>query len=283
MAIKGLIGLTLIPAAMLLSGCGYTWDSSGMRIVVDGQTSYVSTERGEGSGVTTEGSGTRTTDHRMLPTFDAVSVYGPFNLDVTVGDAGPVDVTIDDNLQALIETVVEDGRLKIRPIDSFSTRVAPEITVRVPQLTGLAVVGSGDAEVHGLTGKTVQLSVQGSGDLVVHGSCDTTNVDVAGSGDILVNNIDAATVDVEIAGSGSVKLNGTTDDLAISIAGSGDVKALSLEATEVGVAIAGSGDVYVNASEWLDISIAGSGDVTYTGTPRVKQSVAGSGDVHHRD
>lgn len=216
----------------------------------------------------TKGSGKLATDTRSLPEFQAVSLKGSVDLVVKQGPQS-VQVQADDNLLALIETVVEStpqgATLVVRNKrgESFSTRNKMLVTVSVPKLTGVAAEGAGDIQVDAFNTPVLKLAL-------------------SGSGNARLQKLSAGEFGISISGSGDVSADGSATKVKVSIAGSGDVRLSDLKGEEVSVNIAGSGDAAVHASKSLEVSIAGSGDVSYSGNPAVKSSVAGSGSVSRK-
>lgn len=216
----------------------------------------------------TVGSGESATDVRSLAEFSALRVTG-VDVRVRSGDARSATVQADRNLLPLLETRIEDGRdgktlvVGWQRGSSVKTQVRPQVTLTLPTLAALAVVGSGDVKVEPL--KVARLAVR-----------------VEGSGDIQFDGLTADELSLSIGGSGDIQATGRAPRLSVSIAGSGDVKTDGLKADEVSVSIAGSGDAAVNAERTLSVSIAGAGDVVYTGAAVLKKSVAGSGSVTRR-
>jgi len=213
-----------------------------------------------------DGNGTVTRQARKVESFNGIALGLPGRLELRTGNVGNVDsvtVETDDNLQALIETRVEDGMLRIRParrnLDLRTRNLKIVVTAR--QIERLSLGGSGTIDADVLRGKRL-------------------DVDVGGSGKIQIARLDAETVAAKVAGSGDLRADGgTVRDLSVSIGGSGSVDLGKVGADTVRVSIAGSGDVTVWAKNDLRAKIAGSGDVGYYGDPAVSRSVAGSGEV----
>ncbi len=215
----------------------------------------------------TIGSGNAQTQARAVTDFNAVSLAGSIDLIVRQTGKEAVEVRADDNVLALIETVVEpsgEGRtLKVRwkNGESMYAKTSAVVTVDVKDLKSIATAGSGDVKLESLKTPKFSLSLSGSGDA----------------------RIDALTTDefsVRVSGSSDVIAGGRTQRLEIRISGSGDVRTSAMQADDVAVSIAGSGDADVVANKSLAVSIAGSGDVTYAGNAtNVSNSIAGSGSV----
>lgn len=187
-----------------------------------------------------QGEGPNLAIERPIESFDAISLEGGWELDVRVGELTSVVVQADENLHEYIATEVEDGRLRIRFLESVSTSNPLRVEVSTPHLERLDVAGSGRLEVTG---------------------------------------VDAQDFRISIAGSGRGTLAGRADTVSVSIAGSGDLDLYGLEADAVDVSIAGSGTVHAHANRSLDVDIAGSGRVRYHGQPELSVSQAGSGSV----
>lgn len=216
-----------------------------------------------------QGNGNVQRETRPLGHFNALALSLPGKVEVRSGGKEGVTIEVDGNLLPYIETVIEDGTLKIRskardkwnPNLRFRTL---RIVVQASELERLTLDGSGDIDADLLRGKQVGLKVAGSGNMKVHKvEGDTVSATVSGSGD----------VDVE---------GGAAHNLSVSISGAGDVDMAHLRSEVAKVAIAGSGDVEVWARANLNISIAGSGDVDYYGDPQISKSVAGSGDIRRK-
>ena len=204
---------------------------------------------------------TRTT--RQVDAFTAVVVAAPITVYFTQGDAESLALEGDPSALAQLDTVVENGRLKLEQ----RTRE------RVPLMSKVKAY---------VTGRDIRrLSISGAGDIVVNSPLRTGDLKlaIAGSGDIHIAQLTAAKVDIDIGGSGDITVAGKADSVASSIAGSGGLRAGRLEVGEARVSIAGSGDATLWPRAKLSASIIGSGDVRYYGDPAVRTSIVGSGDV----
>ena len=213
-------------------------------------------------GAKVSGSGNIKTEARIVSGFNGISLSIPAKAEIIQGAREGISIETDDNILPLIETVIEEGKLKIRFKDrnmSVSTKTL-RMTINVKFIESLAVSGSGDLQAAKLQVTTLKTSI-------------------AGSGDVRIATLDADTVIVSIAGSGDFSAGGKTNTLEAKIAGSGDIKTEKLAANNVKLSIGGSGNAKVWAKETLKISVAGSGDVAYYGDAKVSQSVAGSGSV----
>lgn len=214
----------------------------------------------------TTGSGRVVTESRAVAGYDAIAVAGSLDVVVRQGGREAVEVSADDNVLPLVETVVEARRLvvRMRPGTSLRSHSPIRVAVDVLQLSALSLSGSGDAIVGPLKAATFELAI-------------------SGSGDARIERIEADSLGVAVSGSGDVRAAGRAGALRVRIAGSGDVDLREVVAAEASVSIAGSGDAAIHATRSAEVRIAGSGDVTVHGQPPVlKSSVAGSGHVIRR-
>jgi len=159
---------------------------------------------------------------------------------VTVGGEQSVEVTGDDNLLEFIRTEVSDGELRISRARSLRTREPSSVTITVPSLEAVEVIGSGDAELRGMDGGDLFLKINASGRIVAEGRVDNLEVEVTASGDVFAAGLEAERADVRITASGNVR---------------------------------------VNARDTLDVQITASGTVFYVGDPRISKNIVASGDV----
>lgn len=221
------------------------------------------------AGAATSGSGKTASETRTVGDFQAIKSAGSMDLVVKQGAQTSVQVSADDNLLPLLETVVEGSgdnatlHVRWKRGESIHSRGHVMISIVTPKLSMVSAAGSGDIQVQAFQTPALQVAV-------------------AGSGNAKLDNLSTDDLGIRISGSGDVAGQGRAAKMKVSIAGSGSVKLSELKSEDVTVSIAGSGDAAVNAQKTLSVSIAGSGDVTYTGDAMVKSTVAGSGSVKRK-
>ncbi|NVO85463.1 head GIN domain-containing protein [Hymenobacter terrestris] len=209
-----------------------------------------------------------TRETRTVAPFTAVSLGGSMQVVYRQGSPQKVEVQGDTEDLAQIETVVENGKLRIQTKPGGNLKwsnLKGKVTIYVtaPTVTALSVGGSGSLRAaEPIRAEKLRLAVGGSGSLVLA-------------------SVTAETIDSSVAGSGSLKIGGgSATSQQISISGSGGVSAEALTSKTCEVRVAGSGSCRVQATETLDARLAGSGGVYVRGNPRVSSSTAGSGRVH---
>jgi hypothetical protein len=209
-----------------------------------------------------QGSGKIVKQNREVGHFTALSVGVSGDVEIRQGSTEGVTVETDDNVQALIETVVENGTLRIRLAKNnlrLETRNM-KIIVQARTLERLSIGGSGNVTADKLHGENL-------------------TVDVGGSGSINIGQVESESIAIALGGSGNLKAAGTTERLQVSIGGSGRVQVGQLQARDAIVSIGGSGQATVWAKKSLNLSVAGSGDINYYGDPQISKSIMGSGTI----
>jgi hypothetical protein len=199
---------------------------------------------------------------RTVASFKAIGVSAPIRVELTQGDADSLVVEGDEEALAQLETIVENGSLKMRQKTRERVpkmdKVKAYVTAR--SIESLSVSGSGDIRSPALRAAGLELSI-------------------SGSGDVRIAQLTASKLDLSVTGSGDVHVAGTADSMSASISGSGDVKAARLQVADVSISIAGSGAATLWARDKLSARIAGSGDLRYYGDPALRTSIVGSGSV----
>jgi hypothetical protein len=198
--------------------------------------------------------------------FSEISTVGPQDIAITIGDSYAVRSEGSPEALRLLEVVVEDGKLVIKPKGRFGFNFdfdrlrGTKFFVTVPSLDAVALAGSGDITIDNLQG-------------------DDFVGTVAGSGSLQIAEMTVDEADFRIGGSGNVTVAGNARDAKVAIGGSGQLRGGGLRSDTASVSIGGSGDVALTVEEKADVSIAGSGNVDITGPARCSVSRFGSGVV----
>lgn len=227
---------------------------------------WAGTQAIAGGWETVEGNGNLKKESRNASGYTAVASGGAFDIDINYGTSGSITIEADENLLPYIESVVENGELKLRNKKGYSlkSKNKMKITVSLTKMTGLKLSGSGN--------------IKGDGDFSNDG---TTDISISGSGDIKLSFGKFNALDVKISGSGNMKLKGReTTKITAQVSGSGNIDAYDVSASEVTAKVSGSGNVNVTANRSVDAAVSGSGNVNYKGSASdIKQKTSGSGKV----
>lgn len=201
-----------------------------------------------------------------LESFDEISTVGPQDVVITRGDAYQVRSEGSPEALGLLEVVVDDGELIIRPKEDYGFGFdwdrlsSAKFHVTMPRLEQISVAGSGDVTVDRVESQDFAANLAGAATLAIAALA-----------------VDEA--EFRIGGSGNVVAAGTAREANVSIGGSGEVQAAGLSVQTADVSIAGSGDVALTVQQEAEVSIMGSGDVDISGPARCSVSRMGSGNV----
>jgi Putative auto-transporter adhesin, head GIN domain len=207
-------------------------------------------------------SGETVKEIRNVSQFSGVSLAISADVYLTQGSAQKVEIEGDKTSLEEVETVVNNGTLKIQIKDMFHGNIGKvSIYITVPAINALTVSGSGDIEA--------------KSDI----NTDELDLNISGSGSIRFSDLSAREVSATITGSGGIELSAgqAQSELEVVITGSGSFSAEGFSVPEADVTITGSGSAKVWAVKELETNITGSGNVAYKGDPLVNANSTGSG------
>lgn len=200
----------------------------------------------------------------LFSSVDVVVEQGPFSVRA-VGEEEGLD---------RLKISTHDGALRIESASGRGSathcRTGTVVTVRMPQVQKLELIGSGTITASDFTStEHLILVVKGSGDLIVDGlqQAKALSIQLDGSGDVVCGEVEVAgSTVIALAGSGDVRVAGSTARIDIGLIGSGDVAAGEMRAAQAKVRVVGSGDVQLASSGSIDQTITGSGEVHVIGS-----------------
>ncbi len=203
-------------------------------------------------------------DGRAVRNFHAVANAGGAEVYVTMGNEESLRMVGDDEDVERIETVVQNGVLRIRikrDFNNWNIVINPvKIYITAVKLDGLMQSGSGSIELEGVL------------------DAAKADIQLSGSGKIVAA-LDVQNASITLSGSGGIVLAGKAGSLNMTMAGSGDLNADKLEVKTTKIKIAGNGVAYVNVSERIEAKLVGPGQVKYIGNPEIITSKIGAGSV----
>jgi hypothetical protein len=189
------------------------------------------------------------------------------DLKIKIGPEFSVVLEGDKSDLSEIITEVSGDRLVIKHENwhfNFNFNEKVHVFITMPELNGLGVSGSGNAEV-----------------LDPIKDADNLDLSVSGSGRLLTSEVKADNLDCSISGSGNISIgsDGKADRGSISISGSGNYMGESMEIDHLEVHVSGSGNCTCKAGDSLKAGISGSGNIYYYGDPKIDARVSGSGHI----
>lgn len=232
--------IVLLLAVATLSSCGYMF---GKRV------------RGNGN--------IKTTEH-SVSSFKNVEVSGAIDLYVSQGDAKPVRIETDDNLQQYIIVSQQGDRVIIKTREGYNLRPTGKVKAYV------------SATVYNTIDVSGACNIIGENKIV---NTESMEMDVSGAGNITME-INAPAIKADVSGAGNVNLKGETKDFNLTLTGAGKAHCFDLKAETTKVDISGAGDADVFASIKLNAEVSGAGHISYKGdATNVEQHVSGAGSV----
>jgi hypothetical protein len=186
------------------------------------------------------------TQPRTVPAFHGIDLAGVLTVEVAVGKPASVTVSGDADLVDKVTTTVKDGVLVIntpehrRDPHRRNHRLLAVVTA--PDLSSLAITGTGTIKVTGIANDRLA---------------------------------------IDVPGTGTLKLSGSTGALNVRLGGTGEVGGKDLAARDLAIDIGGTGSARLNATRSVDARITGTGSLDVHGHPaQVKKTVTGVGAVH---
>jgi hypothetical protein len=196
--------------------------------------------------------------------FDKISSVGPQDVVVIQGEQQAIRAEGPPAALSVLEAVVKDGTLVIRPREGFGGHwrglQGTTFYVTVPRLEAVSLAGSGNMRVDKVAGKEFEGTIAGSGELNI--------------GDLRTDE-----ASFSIGGSGNVVAAGQVVRTRVAIGGSGQVHGEGLQSQTASVSIGGSGDAALAVQRDARISIMGSGNVEIAGPAHCSVTKFGSGNV----
>lgn len=157
-----------------------------------------------------------------VPDFRRIECRLPLAVEVRVGGAPAVTVSLDDNLQELVGATVQDSVLVLTLTAPCRPSAPGRIVVTVPQLEAYASFGPAPSRLRELGGDSFTLRLYGSGAVELDGNIAAITITSYGSGEVVANDLRAGSAAVQILGCGDVTLF-ASQSLAGSSCGSGRV------------------------------------------------------------
>ena len=224
------------------------------------------------------------TEVREVGQFNAISSHLPCTIYFSQADKQEVRVETTEELAPKVQTIVEDGTLKLKMAEGHYPKLILRIVISVPNIESITIHGSGDLRHEGTLRVSNGLSVKvlGSGDIRMGDIvCKTFEAHTSGSGSLGFASIDCADFTGSVKGSGNLRSDSVhCDGFGVSTSGSGDIDIESVAASgSASVRVTGSGHIHLiesmSVNGDMDLSTRGSGDISL-------ESLTASGNVSAR-
>ena len=161
-----------------------------------------------------------------LSDFDNIEIVGVYELDVKVGpefyvhtSGAAKDV---ENLKVYVrgDTLVLDNEKK-----KMKKRSSVLVTITMPSLTGLDIVGVGTGDISGVKADDFTLEVSGVGEMDIEGTCGSLRAEVSGVGDFSTADLKCENVKADLSGVGQFTVY-ASESADVSAMGIGEIVVL---------------------------------------------------------
>jgi Putative auto-transporter adhesin, head GIN domain len=184
---------------------------------------------------------------RAVPAFHGIELAGVLTVEATAGKPASVTISGDADLVDQVTTTVKDGVLVIntpehrRDHSRRNRRLHAAVTA--PDLSSLAITGTGTLKATGIANDRLAIDVPGTGTLKLSGSTGALNVRLGGTGEVTGKDLAARDLVIDIDGTGSARLNATRS-VEARIAGTGSLDVHG-HPSQVRKTVTGLGSVHI--------------------------------------
>ena len=202
-------------------------------------------------------------EDRTVPSFNSVHVSAGMRATIEIGPQKPVHIEADEETLALIETVVEDGTLKIgfKRHTSWTGDHSVRISIQTPQLH--SVSGSG--------GSIIKAALTRS---------DTSGIQASGGSEISVREVDAASVSVQASGGSIVRMSGSSDALELQLSGGSQLHGRDFSTRDADVQGSGGSQAELKATGKIRGGLSGGSQLHATGGASTRVATSGGSEVY---
>lgn len=204
----------------------------------------------------------RVSEERQVPAFSSVHISSGMRATITLGSPQPVRLEGDERTLSLVETVVEDGTLKVRfKSHSFiNDSEGVRVTIQTPELRGVGASGGSIVKAEFSRGQ--QIDIEASGGSEIHG-----------------RSIDAGDLDVEASGGSILTLSGSVDRVRLQLSGGSQLHGRDLSTRDLDVHGSGGSEAELRASGSVRGSLSGGSQLHASGGASTKVSTSGGSEV----
>jgi hypothetical protein len=210
------------------------------------------------------GAASASSDERQVPAFDSVHIGGGLKATIEIGPRRPVRLEGDAEVLALIETVVEDGNLRVgfKPDTRFRghREGVVKVTIQTPDLRAVGASG----------GSIVRASLTRSNRSEIHAS---------GGSELHLRGIDAAQLAVHGSGGSILELSGSADALDLEMSGGTQLNGKELSVRDVDLQGSGGSQAYLRADGKIRGSMSGGSQLHVRGSATARVSTSGGSSV----
>ncbi len=133
-----------------------------------------------GKGPSIAGSGNVVQEERRVDPFSKIEFRGAGTLAIRQGEKQSVSIKTDDNLLTIIDTVVTDGKLTIKPNNDLSNFTL-SVEVVVTNIDELKISGVGTMNLEAIEADDLTVTISGAATIVGNGKVKNLTVKSSGA------------------------------------------------------------------------------------------------------
>jgi putative autotransporter adhesin-like protein len=167
------------------------------------------------------GSGRLITEVRAVSGITAIAVSGAIQAVVTPGGNDSLEITAEDNIAALVETVVAGGRLTIGfapGAPSISTAIGVVCRIGSRSLREIQLSGASRVQLEGIEGQELSVGLAGASSFTGSGTVERLRMELSGASRFTAPSLRARTADTTLSGA-STALVRVIDALVVRVSG----------------------------------------------------------------
>ena len=157
------------------------------------------------------GAGEVKTETHQVGAFTRIEVGGGIGLTVRIGSAQPVEVQAQENILPLIVAEVQDGTLRIRSTEAYTTSQPVHATVVTPSLAGVTLSGGSQGTIDGLTVDTFTADLSGGSAVTAAGSASTITLHLSGGSRANLKDLSAKIVAADMSGCSTATVSASSE------------------------------------------------------------------------
>jgi hypothetical protein len=201
---------------------------------------------------TITGDGNVVTETRKIENFQHLETSTGLQVYITFGDELSLKVEADKNLQEVIKTECNNGRLKIFAESNIRRAKEKNIYITVPDLKSIEVSSASSVRSKNLL-KTndIEIEVSSAGELEIQ--------------------VETKKLAIEVSSSGKTKLSGKAEDIDAVVSSAGELKAFDLISQTCTISVSSAGHASVTAEQKLTAEASSAGSIYYKGDAKDKK------------
>jgi hypothetical protein len=158
----------------------------------------------------TQGTGPIVDETRELGTFSRIEAGGGVQVHVTIGQAGPIVVHAQENIQDKLSTEVRsDGTLRIEADGDFIVDEPVIVDVTTPELTAVSLSGGAAVMLADLAADALTLSLSGGARATISGTVTELTLGAKGGSSASLGELEIETATVDLDGGAGVEMTAT--------------------------------------------------------------------------